>query len=182
MLDVPHATGYVGCVGEDKYAETLRSVAGKDGVTCHYLVDPKVQTGTCAVLITEHERSVVANLAAAEHYKLDHLKSDAMQKVLAKCKYIYVEGYFLTSGFEAVMYAAEYANTHGKKFCLNLSADFICFAFMERLQKVLPYTDFIFGNESEAKAFATVMKYDVSVLFSFSSSFRCKNERNVVSI
>lgn len=34
--------------------------------------------------------------------------------------------------------------------CLNLSAPFICQFFLQPLLEVLPYVDYLFGNESEA--------------------------------
>ena len=43
---------------------------------------------------------------------------------------------------------AEYACSNNKVFCLNLSAPFICQYFKEHLGKILPYTDYLFGNES----------------------------------
>lgn len=50
----------MGCVGEDKYHQLLHDAASKAGLTLSYQVfqDPegKVQTGTCAVLITGSER------------------------------------------------------------------------------------------------------------------------------
>ena len=33
-------------------------------------------TGTCAVCIVDRERSLVANLAAANNYKLEHCKAN----------------------------------------------------------------------------------------------------------
>jgi len=44
-----------------------------------------------------------------------------------------------------------------KTFALNLSAPFVCEFFNEPLLKILPYVDIIFGNESEAAAFAKKM-------------------------
>ena len=56
MLQVPKATGYIGCVGNDSFGSKLKEAAEKDGVTTHYLVDQTTSTGTCAVLIREKER------------------------------------------------------------------------------------------------------------------------------
>lgn len=47
-------------------------------------------------------------------------------------------------------------------FALNLSAPFIAQFFTENLLKVLPYTDIVFGNETEAEAFATATNYSGS--------------------
>lgn len=59
-------------------------------VTVHYLEDEQTPTGTCAVLITNKDRSLVANLAAANCYKKEHFDSPAIQEVVNQVKFIYV--------------------------------------------------------------------------------------------
>lgn len=44
-------------------------------------------------------------------------------------------------------------------FVLNLSAPFIAQFFTNNIKQVLPYTDIIIGNESEAEAWATATNY-----------------------
>ncbi|KAK1283406.1 Adenosine kinase 2 [Acorus calamus] len=41
-------------------------------------------------------------------------------------------------------------------FMMNLSTPFICEFFRDALEKVLPYMDFVFGNETEARTFSKV--------------------------
>ena len=69
-LQVPGATTYLGCVGKDHYADELTKVAAQDGVQAHYMIDEATPTGTCAACIVGGERSLVANLAAANNYKV----------------------------------------------------------------------------------------------------------------
>jgi adenosine kinase len=69
MLQEPNATSYVGCVGTDHFADTMRAVCQKDGVNVQYMVDGDT-TGTCAVCVVGMDRSLVANLAAANNYKV----------------------------------------------------------------------------------------------------------------
>lgn len=69
MLQEAGQTAYFGCVGSDKYAETMRAVCAKDGIAVHYMVD-SLATGTCAVCVVDDDRSLVANLAAANNYKV----------------------------------------------------------------------------------------------------------------
>ena len=63
-------TGYFGSVGKDDNADILKHEANKEGVFTHFCVDDSKPTGTCAALITDHKRSLVANLAAAEAFKV----------------------------------------------------------------------------------------------------------------
>lgn len=68
MLQEAGQTAYLGCVGSDKYADTMREVCAKDGIAVHYMVEGPA-TGTCAVCVVDNDRSLVANLAAANNYK-----------------------------------------------------------------------------------------------------------------
>jgi sugar/nucleoside kinase (ribokinase family) len=69
MLATSGATSYIGCVGKDTYAEKMKAVCLKDGVHAEYMVDESTPTGTCAVCVMEKDRSLVANLGAANNYK-----------------------------------------------------------------------------------------------------------------
>merc|ERR1719203_641818 len=52
--------------------------------------------------------------------------------------------------------AAKHCNEKGKSYCLNLSAPFLMEVppFKAVLDKLLPYVDYLFGNETEAACFA----------------------------
>jgi adenosine kinase len=155
MLGQPGATAYIGCIGKDEYGKILRTEAESDGVTVHYLEDETTPTGTCAVLITDKDRSLVANLAAANCYKKDHFDSPAIQDVVSKVEYIYITGFFVTVSVDTILAAAELAVQHNKVFMMNLSAPFLIDFFWDgKFEKLLPYVDVLFGNESEAAALA----------------------------
>jgi adenosine kinase len=49
---------------------------------------------------------------------------------------------------------AKHAASNNKPFAMNISAEYICFVFLERLNSLLPYVDVLFGNEQEARAYA----------------------------
>jgi adenosine kinase len=153
------ATSFIGCVGKDAFGEQLRKSAEGDNVSVYYREDSKVATGTCACLIKDTERSLIANLSAANEYKIDHLTSDAISQVWQKAQYYYIAGFFLTVSPPSIMHLAKHANENGKPFCMNLSAPFICEYFNEPLLAALPYVDIMFGNESEAEAFGKKMGY-----------------------
>lgn len=106
------------------------------------------------MLITGKHRSLVAELGAASKYKRDHLLSSALQSHIDRAKMIYITGFFLTTSPETIIHLATIAHEHGKDFAMNLSAPFLSHACKEPLLAALPYVDFLFGNESEAAAFA----------------------------
>ena len=53
-------------------------------------------TGTCAVLVKDNERSLIANLAAAEKYDKAHFDSAEIQAVVKDAGIYYMAGFPLT--------------------------------------------------------------------------------------
>jgi adenosine kinase len=145
---------YLGCVGKDKYADALRAANDKAGLRTEYLVDEKEPTGRCGVVITGHNRSMVTHLAAANNYKLDHLKSPEIWKLAEAAKFYYVGGYHLTVCVPAILALAEEAAAKDKVFAFGMGAPFIPQFFKDGLDQVAPYWDYVFMNESEAAAWA----------------------------
>jgi len=156
MLQEPGSTAYMGCVGADEFADKMRGECEKDGVQCCYMVDGATPTGTCAVLINESERSLCTNLSAANNYKADHLQAPENWKILSEARIVYSAGFFVTVSPESIKLASEEAAKTGALYCMNLSAPFICQVppFRKVLTETMPLVDFLFGNETEAAAFA----------------------------
>eukprot|EP00126_Sphaerothecum_destruens_P010539 Sdes_comp20767_c0_seq3m16782 len=154
MAGVKNATVMIGCIGKDKFGQLLKDRTENDGVSTRYLLDEQQPTGTCAVLITGHDRSLVANLAAASNYKLEHLKHPKTWALVENAKVFYITGFFLAVSLESIVAVAEHAALSGKYFCMNLSAPFLSEFYFPALMEVAPYWDLLFGNETEAKAFA----------------------------
>ncbi|KAM5555988.1 hypothetical protein ABKV19_023741 [Rosa sericea] len=162
MLQVPGATSYVGCIGKDKFGEEMKKDCTKAGVNVQYYEDEKAPTGTCAVCVVGGERSLVANLSAANCYKSEHLKRPENWALVEKAKYFYIAGFFLTVSPESIQLVAEHAAANNKVFMMNLSAPFICEFFKDVQEKALPYMDYVFGNETEARTFAKVHGWEVN--------------------
>lgn len=150
----PNMTSYIGCVGKDDFGKQLATAAEKDGVRTCYMEDETAPTGTCAVLITNKERSLVANLSAANNYKIDHYQQPEIQKVVEGAQVYYSAGFFLTVSPDTMVAVGKHAAETNKYFMMNLSAPFLSAVFKEPMHQVLPYADVVFGNESEAAAFA----------------------------
>ncbi|XWS55839.1 hypothetical protein CRYUN_Cryun09bG0034500 [Craigia yunnanensis] len=156
MLQIPCATSYIGCIGKDKFGEEMKKNSTAAGVNVHYLEDESAPTGTCAVCVVGGERSLIANLSAANCYKSEHLKRPENWALVEKAKYFYIAGFFLTVSPDSIQLVAEHAAANNKVFSMNLSAPFICEFFKDAQEKVLPYVDFVFGNETEARTFSKV--------------------------
>lgn len=52
----PKSTAYLGCVGDDDLANQLRAANEREGLRSAYQVEKSLPTGSCAVVITGHDR------------------------------------------------------------------------------------------------------------------------------
>jgi adenosine kinase len=154
------SSSYMGAIGNDAFGETLEQCASQDGVRTHYLKNESMPTGTCAVLIHENERSLVANLAAANTFTTDHLETPEAVELVGQAQVVYSAGFFLTVSVESMLQVAKQCVNENKIFCINLSAPFIIEFFADQLAAVMLYADFVFCNESEAQKYAEVKGWD----------------------
>uniref|UniRef100_G1L4R7 Adenosine kinase n=1 Tax=Ailuropoda melanoleuca TaxID=9646 RepID=G1L4R7_AILME len=156
MIQQPYkAATFFGCIGTDTFGEILKKKAAEAHVDAHYYEQSEQTTGTCAVCITGSNRSLVANLAAANCYKKEkHLDIEKNWTLVEKASVYYIAGFFLTVSPESVLKVAKHASENNRVFTLNLSAPFISQFYKEPLMKVMPYIDILFGNETEAATFA----------------------------
>jgi len=150
---------YVGCIADDKYGQILKTSAEVEGVTMLCQYSQKEVTGTCAVCIVGKERSLLANLAAANHLTVDHLKTPLVQDAIKASSIVYFTGFTLTLSVEHALLVAKSCSKEGRLFTMNLSAPFIIQFFGEQLDKILPYVDILFSNEDEAAVFGEVKKF-----------------------
>ncbi|XP_018350637.1 PREDICTED: adenosine kinase 2 isoform X1 [Trachymyrmex septentrionalis] len=156
FLQKPKITTYMGCVGKDKYSEILEDKATADGLNVRYQYTDQEPTGTCAVLITGKERSLCANLAAANCFSQSHIEKSENKQLIDIARYIYISGFFLTVSPESIQTVAKHAYENDKMFMMNLSAPFLCEFFQEPMLAAFPYVDILFGNETEADTFAKI--------------------------
>ncbi|XP_067828667.1 adenosine kinase-like isoform X2 [Heptranchias perlo] len=156
MIQQPHKVAtFFGCIGKDKFGEILKRKAEEAHVDAHYFEQNDQPTGTCAACITGDNRSLVANLAAANCYKKEgHLDQKENWQFVEKARVYYIAGFFITVSPESILKVATHVSESNKILGLNLSAPFISQFFKEDLMKVIPYVDILFGNETEAATFA----------------------------
>lgn len=157
----PNSVVYVGCVGKDKYADILHTAVKEAGLRVEYRVDEEHPTGRCGVIITGHDRSMCTDLAAANHYQIEHLKQPKIWSLVQQAKVYYVGGYHLTVCVPAVLALAEEAAAKNKIFILSLSAPFIPQFFKDQLDQTAAYWDYIIGNETEAISYSESHGLDV---------------------
>lgn len=114
MLQDPGHTGFLGAIGSDDFGGKLAACAKEDGVDAHYYVDPTTPTGTCAVLVNSGDRSLVANLAAANKFQPSHLDTPKAKEMLESARFYYIAGFFLTVSVDAILQVAKPAAQSGK--------------------------------------------------------------------
>ena len=123
MTQAPGCTAFVGCIGTDAFGTQLEMAARADGVNVQYMKQSKEPTGTCAVLVKGGERSLIANLAAANCYDKSHFDSPAIQDLLNATKIVYSAGFPITTpaGPPTLMALGKACNEGGKTFCMKAS-------------------------------------------------------------
>ncbi len=162
----PNSVAYFGSVGKDQYSDLLLKANEFEGVKSLYMYQEDYPTGKCAALINGVHRSLVTDLAAANHYKLEHLKKPENWEYVKNAKVFYVGGFHLTVCPPAIQALAEFAAETNKIFSMNLSAPFLPQFFKGPLDDSAPYWDYLIGNEAEAEAYAEShgLKENFSVL------------------
>ncbi|XP_009007931.1 adenosine kinase isoform X6 [Callithrix jacchus] len=92
MIQQPYkAATFFGCIGIDKFGEILKRKAAEAHVDAHYYEQNEQPTGTCAACITGGNRSLVANLAAANCYKKEkHLDLEKNWMLVEKARVCYI--------------------------------------------------------------------------------------------
>eukprot|EP00090_Calanus_glacialis_P024714 TRINITY_DN383_c0_g1_i1.p1 TRINITY_DN383_c0_g1~~TRINITY_DN383_c0_g1_i1.p1 ORF type:complete len:343 (-),score=107.74 TRINITY_DN383_c0_g1_i1:64-1092(-) len=146
---------YMGCVGRDASSKILEEKASEAGVNVKYQYSDK-PTGRCAVLITGQDRSLVTKLDAANHFTVSHLEEGDNWALVTSARCVYSAGFFLTVSVESMLKVAKQCSLNNRTYCLNLSAPFLCQFFKDQMASVLPFTDIVFGNETEAATYAEV--------------------------
>ena len=94
------------------------------------------------------------HLAAANEYKISHLRSPPIWALVEQAAVYFVGGYHLTVCVPAILALAEEAAAKNKVFIMSLSAPFIPQFFTAQLDQTAKYWDYLIGNETEAASYA----------------------------
>jgi adenosine kinase len=162
LLRKPKATTFFGTVGNDKFAEILKSTAEQVGVNVRYQIVDGMSTGRCGALITGENRSLVTELGAAEHFHAEYLSEPDNWKLIEQAKYFYIGGFFLPVSMDAVLKLCKHAVETDKTVVMNLHATFLCKHFADKELNLMQYVDVLFGNGDEAAEFSKLMGFNTS--------------------
>uniref|UniRef100_A0A8C7APP9 Adenosine kinase n=1 Tax=Neovison vison TaxID=452646 RepID=A0A8C7APP9_NEOVI len=153
MIQQPYkAATFFGCIGTDTFGEILKKKAAEAHVDAHYYEQNEQTTGTCAVCVTGSNRSLVANLAAANCYKKEkHLDMEKNWTLVEKARVYYIA--------EAATFAREqgFETEDIKEIARKTQA---LPKVNQKRQRIVIFTqgreDTIMATESEVTAFAVL--------------------------
>uniref|UniRef100_A0A0B6ZW30 Adenosine kinase n=1 Tax=Arion vulgaris TaxID=1028688 RepID=A0A0B6ZW30_9EUPU len=154
LIQDPGATTFFGCIAHDEFGDILSKSAQAAGMNVKFQYTDREPTGTCAVVCTNKQRSLVANLAAANCFTEDHLDNSDNWAAVEAAKFFYFASFPLTVCPSAMLRIAKHAAEKNKVVLMNMSAPFLCTFFKDPMLQMLPYVDYWFGNESETAEFA----------------------------
>lgn len=156
---------FTGSIGEDEFGHLMAKKAKEDGVQVNYQINYNEPSGTCAVLLTDNgkNRSLCSFLGASLNFSHNHLKVH-WKELVEDCNIIYISGFLLSTSVDTFMLLGRHVVSRANKtYCLNLSAPYISEIYGERLLQVMPYVDIVFGNDSEAEAYANLRNWPTSI-------------------
>jgi adenosine kinase len=137
----------MGSIGNDQYGKKLKEKIKKDGILDYLYTHNNLQTGVCAVLLTDDNRCLIPNLGAACVYP-DSL-INAQWSMVERAERYYTTAYFLETSYKAVKRASEYVFSKGRPVYFNLGAKKWITRYSKELVSVLPNFEGIIGNTEE---------------------------------
>lgn len=145
-------TSIVGSIGKDEFGDILLNECEKAGVKALLSRKSSKKTGHCACLISDHNRSLVAYLEAANDFIPEFL--EPAKEALAAASSVYITGFFLAisrASVEQILASAP----QDAKIVFNISAPFVCELYGPELPAILgKRVGFIVGNGDELSAWA----------------------------
>ena len=113
-----------------------------------YFEEPTAQ---CLVLVNGKNRSLVTEIGAANLLTSDILDTDECKGALNTAELFYIAGFSLSLKQQIIN--SFVTASENKTLILNLSAPFVCEKFSDSIYPLIEQSNYVFGNESEVKAF-----------------------------
>ncbi|XP_027193773.1 adenosine kinase-like [Dermatophagoides pteronyssinus] len=164
FFDQPKICTIFGCIGNDDFGRQMKEkIENIDNVQSIYCIDNEKPTGKCICLINidsggHHHRSLITFWDACHKFRMEILQQNL--SILNDAKIIYTSGFFLVSNPECVQLLAELCQKSiDIKFAFNLSGSYVVKNYSQRLLKIFPYIDLLFGNITETFSFARTLDW-----------------------
>lgn len=183
MLGEEGQTRYCGSIGKDKFGYEMKSDILRSGVEPLLFEVENQPTGTCAALTNgakRQNRSLCTNLAGSKLFSKHYL--DSVWDKVSECSVFYAAAFLLTSdeGPKSLQHVAKYCAATNKVFCTNISAQFLMEVpeYKAAFDNMIPYADYIFGNEDEFISLAKAENWDYSDLSEIATKIARKPKVN----
>lgn len=126
-----------------------------------YVVHKSQPTGSSIALVKGANRSLVANIGAAEHLTIENFLQDKENLLtLQKVDVVYMEGFFLTNRLAIARYILDFCKENKKTFIFNISGEYMCKEHPENMKHFADQCDILFGNKKEYEALCQIMEED----------------------
>ncbi|CAH0552176.1 unnamed protein product [Brassicogethes aeneus] len=159
LLNKEKCTSFVyGGVGDDINAKILENLLNQDGVKTRYTIMTKFATGCTIALVNGTNRSLVANLGAAENYTLKNIQSTDYKENILKSDFVYIEGFFLTKRNDVANCIFNYCICQNKSLIFNLSGEYLVNSETDIVLHFAKKADILFGNRREYNALCKHLK------------------------
>ena len=97
----------------------------------------------------------MSRLGAANRVTEAVLNSDKARGMMSSARIFYLPGFSLSLEQQLVQRFVAEGSSEGKMLIINLSAEFICLKYKNLLTELASKASYIFGNDTELRAFAT---------------------------
>ncbi|KAH8418119.1 hypothetical protein KR009_009901, partial [Drosophila setifemur] len=165
IVQTPFRAAFVGAVGKDKLGDRIAKRARADGLLVLYQLKEELPTGSCAVLIQDQNRSLVANLGAASLFTDDWMDDEDNACAMDRAQYFYFTGFFVAVCSPLVLRVSQKCCESNQVMILNFSAVFVLQTQRETLEEILKNVDIVICNKDEAIAFADSHEWKTKNIF-----------------
>ncbi|KAL0490223.1 adenosine kinase, partial [Acrasis kona] len=170
---------YMGVIGDDHYGGLLAQKLKESGVNVMYYTKEGGRTGTCTVMVSNKERTLLTDIAVGRDGEtfLSHYQSEQISNALKNSDIIVSTGFLLTINPNTAVSQSIYSTENNKILAFSLAATFIVHKFKSELNEIMPHVNYLFGNKLEAEALNDMMGWGhTNILDIARSASKIKNK------
>jgi len=150
MMQEKGTTIMVGSVGPDSNKNLLEGMMNKNGVRCLYQQLEGKNTGCCAILCCNNNRSIVASVAASGCFSFEKWDNQETLNAVKNAKAVFMSTFFLRSSDKTGLAVAAECVARNIPLAINLSSpNAIDSEAWPTLKQIIRVSSLVFGNEVE---------------------------------
>ncbi|XP_018331205.1 adenosine kinase-like [Agrilus planipennis] len=149
ILKAPNVITIFGAVGNDENKRLLENALSAEQINFIFKCNNGYQTARCAVLITDHNRSLCTDLGASKLLDINDLYEEKVWIAVNSANVFYMSGFFFQVSPRIINALAQHAFKSDKTFIVNVGAAFLTEKYTEEFKELLKLTDIVICNEEE---------------------------------